>query len=82
MEKRPVRRIVTGHDADGKAVILIDSPTPYVNQRGEGNVTQLLHVDTTTRSLVFQAVGKESGRDPYFTHLYRINMDGGASPVV
>jgi hypothetical protein len=38
MEKRPVRRIVTGHDADGKAVILFDGPTPYVNQRGEGNV--------------------------------------------
>ena len=42
MEKKPVRRIVTGHDADGKAVILIDGPTPYVNQRGEGNVVQLL----------------------------------------
>ena len=38
MEKKPVRRVVTGHDADGKAVILIDQPTPYVNQRGEGNV--------------------------------------------
>ena len=23
MEKKPVRRIVTGHDADGKAVILM-----------------------------------------------------------
>ena len=41
MEKRPVRRIVTGHDADGKAVILSDDPTPYVNQRGEGNVVSL-----------------------------------------
>ena len=38
MEKKPVRRIVTGHDADGKAVILMDEATPYVNQRGEGNV--------------------------------------------
>src|SRR4029078_594000 len=44
MDKNPVRRIVTGHDADGKAVILIDAPTPYVNQRGEGNVTQLLWI--------------------------------------
>src|SRR5207244_12432033 len=44
MEKNPVRRIVTGHDADGKAVILIDAPTPYVNHRGEGNVTQLLWI--------------------------------------
>jgi mannose-6-phosphate isomerase-like protein (cupin superfamily) len=41
MEKRPVRRIVTGHDEAGKAVVLFDGPTPYVNQRGEGNVVQL-----------------------------------------
>ena len=38
MDKKPVRRIVTGHDSDGKAVILMDGATPYVNQRGEGNV--------------------------------------------
>ena len=44
MEKKPVRRVVTGHDADGKAVILMDAPTPYVNQRGEGNVVQLLWI--------------------------------------
>ena len=43
-KRNPVRRIVTGHDADGKAVVLIDAPTPYVNQRGEGNVTQLLWI--------------------------------------
>jgi mannose-6-phosphate isomerase-like protein (cupin superfamily) len=42
MEKKPVRRVVTGHDESGKAVVLIDGPTPYVNQRGEGNVVQLL----------------------------------------
>ena len=44
MEKRPVRRIVTGHDADGKAVILHDGATPYVAQRGEGNVISLLWI--------------------------------------
>src|SRR5262249_17419737 len=44
VEKRPVRRVVTGHDADGKAGILLDAPTPYVNQRGEGNVVQLLWI--------------------------------------
>ena len=41
---------------------------------GDGNVTQLLRIDEKT--LVYQAVGKEKGRDPYFTHLYRIGMDG------
>ena len=27
-------------------------------------------------ALLDQAVGKEKGRDPYFTHFYRIGMDG------
>jgi len=43
---------------------------------GEGNVTQLLHVDEEHRLLYFLGVGREPGRDPYFSHLYRIGMDG------
>lgn len=43
---------------------------------GEGNVTQLLHVDEKNRVLYFLAVGKEKGRNPYFSHLYRIDFDG------
>lgn len=34
-----VRRIVTGHDADGKAVILFDGPTPHVAKRGENLIS-------------------------------------------
>ena len=48
---------------------------------GEGNVTQVVHVDEKARVIFFQAVGREKGRDPYFTHLYRVSMDGGA-PVL
>jgi len=44
---------------------------------GEGNVTQLLRVDEKTRTLYFQGVGIEKGRDPYFRHLYRIGIEGG-----
>ena len=43
---------------------------------GDGNVTQLLKVDEQTRTLYFLGVGREKGRDPYFTHLYRIGFDG------
>ena len=43
---------------------------------GEGNVMQLLHVDEANRTLYFVGVGRESGRDPYFRHFYRIGMDG------
>lgn len=43
---------------------------------GEGNVTSLVRVDERAREIWFTAVGRESGRDPYFTHLYRIGFDG------
>ncbi len=43
---------------------------------GEGNVTQVLHVDEATRTIYFLGVGKESGRDPYFQHYYSIKFDG------
>ncbi|MBZ5559687.1 MAG: S9 family peptidase [Acidobacteriia bacterium] len=43
---------------------------------GDGNVTQLLHVDEKSRLLYFVGVGFEKGRDPYFRHCYRIGMDG------
>jgi dipeptidyl-peptidase 4 len=43
---------------------------------GEGNVTQVLRIDEAARTIYFQAVGKEAGRDPYFTHFYRIGLDG------
>jgi dipeptidyl aminopeptidase/acylaminoacyl peptidase len=43
---------------------------------GDGNVTQVLHIDEKNRLLYFVAVGREKGRDPYFRHLYRVGFDG------
>ena len=43
---------------------------------GEGNVTQVLSVDEAARRIYFLAVGKEKGRDPYFSHYYSIGFDG------
>jgi dipeptidyl aminopeptidase/acylaminoacyl peptidase len=43
---------------------------------GDGDVTQVLHVDEKTRVIYFVAVGKEAGRDPYIAGLYRVNFDG------
>ena len=47
------------------------------NQITKGNfvVTQLLKVDEAKRQLYFLADGREPG-NPYFTHLYRIGLDG------
>jgi dipeptidyl aminopeptidase/acylaminoacyl peptidase len=43
---------------------------------GEGDVTQVLHVDEKARSIYLLAVGKEAGWDPYFRALYSVNFDG------
>ncbi|MBK9154949.1 MAG: DPP IV N-terminal domain-containing protein [Chloracidobacterium sp.] len=48
------------------------------NQITQGNfvVLRVVKVDEKARVVWFEANGKEAGRDPYFTHLYRINFDG------
>jgi dipeptidyl-peptidase 4 len=44
--------------------------------RGEGCVTELLHVDEKNRVLYFVATAKEKGEDPYYRHFYRVDFDG------
>jgi dipeptidyl aminopeptidase/acylaminoacyl peptidase len=44
---------------------------------GEGPVTQIARIDEKTRTLWYAANGREKGQDPYFTHFYRIGLDGG-----
>ena len=44
--------------------------------KGAFVVTQLLKVDEANRVLYFNANGREKGRDPYFSHFYRVNFDG------
>ena len=43
---------------------------------GDGNVTRVLRVDDKARTIYFLAVGKEKGRDPYFSHFYKTGFDG------
>jgi dipeptidyl aminopeptidase/acylaminoacyl peptidase len=43
---------------------------------GDWVVTQLLRVDEKARTVYFLADGREPGRNPYFTHLYRVGLDG------
>lgn len=44
--------------------------------KGNFVVTQLLKVDEKNRILYFKANGRETGRDPYFSHFYRIDFNG------
>jgi dipeptidyl aminopeptidase/acylaminoacyl peptidase len=43
---------------------------------GPGMVTGIAKLDEASRTLWFNAVGKEQGQDPYFSHLYRVGLDG------
>jgi dienelactone hydrolase len=44
---------------------------------GAWQVRMVQHVDEGERLVYFTAGGRESGRDPYFDHLYRVSLDGG-----
>ena len=45
-------------------------------------VDNILRVDEDTRTIYFSANGREPGQDPYYRHLYRVSMDGGAPELL
>ena len=44
--------------------------------KGAFVVTRILKVDDKARTIFFEANGREAGRDPYFSHFYRVDFDG------
>ena len=46
---------------------------------GPWRVDAVVQVDTVTRNVWFRGVGREDGENPYYAHLYRVNLD---QPVV
>ncbi len=44
---------------------------------GSWNVMKILHLDPASGRLLVTGVGREAGRDPYFSHLYGLSLDGG-----
>ncbi len=49
---RPIRRVVTGHNAQGRSIFIADSPAPTVHDRGPGAtaVTELWETRSTPAS--------------------------------
>jgi dipeptidyl-peptidase-4 len=43
---------------------------------GPGMVTRVVRIDHPSRTMWYEAVGKAKGQDPYYSHLYRIGLDG------
>jgi dipeptidyl-peptidase 4 len=44
--------------------------------KGNFVVTRVLKLDEKARVIYFEANGREPGRDPYFSHFYRVDLDG------
>jgi dipeptidyl aminopeptidase/acylaminoacyl peptidase len=58
---------------------LYDLATGRLKRRvttGPWNVQRIVRLDEQGRRLWFVGVGREAGRDPYFRHLYRVDLDG------
>ncbi|MGB2641062.1 MAG: DPP IV N-terminal domain-containing protein [Candidatus Acidiferrum sp.] len=63
---------------------LFDSAGHLKNQidSGEFVTDQIVSLDEKARTLFFTANGRERGEDPYYEHLYRINLDGSGLQLV
>ncbi|WP_020569471.1 S9 family peptidase [Neolewinella persica] len=44
--------------------------------KGDFVVTNLIHIDKESGVLYFEANGREAGQNPYFSHLYRVDLSG------
>jgi dipeptidyl-peptidase 4 len=86
IESKPLRLVNAGQELvfwserDGWAhFYLYDANTGQLKNRiteGEFVTTGVDSIDDKLRVLYFNAAGREKGEDPYYTHLYRVNLDG------
>jgi dipeptidyl-peptidase-4 len=73
------QELIWWSERDGWAhYYLFDSAGKLKNQITSGEyVTDLIiSLDEKSRTLYFTANGREHGEDPYYTHLYRVGLDG------
>ena len=91
IETRPVRLIGGGQELvwwserDGWAhYYLYDAAGTLKRQltSGEYVCDDIASVDEKSRTMFFTAVGRENSEDPYYTHLYRVALDGGAPKLL
>jgi dipeptidyl-peptidase 4 len=63
---------------------LYDGDGNLKNQITKGNYVcgNVMRIDTLARVLYFQAFGREKGIDPYFSMIYRVNLDGSGMELL
>ena len=73
------QELIWWSERDGWAhYYLFDATGRLKNQitSGEYVTDQIVSLDEKSRTLYFTANGREHNEDPYYTHLYRTNLDG------
>jgi dipeptidyl aminopeptidase/acylaminoacyl peptidase len=86
IESRPLRLVNNGQELvfwserDGWAhYYLHDANTGALKNRiteGEFVTTTIDNIDDKLRVMYVNAVGREKGENPYYSHLYKVNLDG------
>ena len=92
VETKPLRIVGAGSELifwserDGWGhLYLYDARTGALKARiteGEYVTTAIEGVDEKARVLYFSAGGREKGEDPYYTHLYRVGLDGSGLKLI
>lgn len=73
------KELIQWSERDGWAhLYLYDDKGNLKNRitKGPWHVENILKVDERSRTIYFTACGKNQGENPYYTHLYRVNLDG------
>lgn len=85
LDAQPLRQIGNGQELiwwserDGWGHYYLYDETGHLKSQitsGEYMTGPILAIDDKTRVMYFTANGREKGEDPYYTHLYRVNLDG------
>lgn len=91
IELRPLAAIQGGKELvhwserDGWAHLYLYDDQGHLKNRitsGPWHVDQLVKVDENKRIVYFLANGKEKNENPYYEHLYRVNLDGSGLQIV
>ena len=79
------KELVQWSERDGWAhLYLYDGSGKLKNRitKGAWHVDQIVKVDEAARVVYFLANGKEKDENPYYEHLYRVNLDGSGLQMV
>jgi dipeptidyl aminopeptidase/acylaminoacyl peptidase len=74
------RELIHWSERDGWAHFYLFSGKGKLKRQltsGPFHCDRIMGIDEKNRVLYFTACGREEGEDPYYMHLYRVNLDGG-----